>query len=162
MNKKVGYTLGLLRLVLGWVFLWAFLDKVFGLGFATQSGKSWMDGVSPTAGFLKFAATGPLSDFYHTLAGNALVDWLFMLGLLAVGLTLITGIKVRIGSTIAIIMMVLMYSALLFPENNPFIDEHIVYILVMLLFIFTDAGQWLGLGKWWSKHPLVQKHSWLK
>ncbi len=33
-NKFKG-ALGLLRLSLGLVFLWAFFDKVFGLGFAT-------------------------------------------------------------------------------------------------------------------------------
>ena len=31
------YLLAGIRLALGWVFLWAFLDKAFGLGFATPS-----------------------------------------------------------------------------------------------------------------------------
>src|SRR5688572_461628 len=31
------YLLAGVRLALGWVFLWAFLDKAFGLGFATPA-----------------------------------------------------------------------------------------------------------------------------
>lgn len=79
----------LLRFALGFTLLWAFLDKTFGLGRATAPDKSWMAGGSPTAGFLKNAVQGPLADFYHSLAGNPVVDWLFMLGLLLIGLALI-------------------------------------------------------------------------
>lgn len=35
------------RLVIGWVFLWAFLDKVFGFGFSTPSERAWINGGSP-------------------------------------------------------------------------------------------------------------------
>jgi thiosulfate dehydrogenase (quinone) large subunit len=53
------YTAAALRLSLGWVFLWAFLDKTFGLGYATESRDAWIDGGSPTFGFLSFGATCP-------------------------------------------------------------------------------------------------------
>ncbi|MBA9050098.1 hypothetical protein BJ996_006829 [Streptomyces phaeogriseichromatogenes] len=36
------------RILTGFVFLWAFLDKTFGLGYATASGNAWIDGMSPT------------------------------------------------------------------------------------------------------------------
>lgn len=52
------YMLAGIRIALGWVFLWAFLDKTFGLGFATPSAKSWLNGGSPTNGFLG-SAKGP-------------------------------------------------------------------------------------------------------
>ena len=84
---------GLLRISIGWIFLWAFIDKLFGLGFATTSEKAWISGASPTSDFLTFGTRGPLVGFYQGLAGNALVDWLFMIGLLLVGLALILGIK---------------------------------------------------------------------
>ncbi|WP_318272177.1 hypothetical protein [Microbispora triticiradicis] len=41
------------RVAVGWVFLWAFLDKLFGWGFATPAAKAWINGGSPTTGFLK-------------------------------------------------------------------------------------------------------------
>src|SRR3989338_6591107 len=82
-----------LRLVMGWTFLWAFVDKLFGLGFNTAAGQSWLAGVSPTAGFLNSGGRGPLSGVYQAMAGSGLVDWLFMLGLACLGLGLIGGIK---------------------------------------------------------------------
>lgn len=122
-----------LRLVMGFIFLWAFVDKVFGLGFATAASKAWIHGASPTAGFLMFATKGPFVEFFHSLAGIAVVDWLFMLGLLFVGLTLMLNKFVKWGCIAGTLMLLCMYMALLLPENNPLIDDHIVYILVLIL-----------------------------
>ena len=38
----------LLRLALGVEFLWAFFDKLFGLGYSTPSARAWLEGGSPT------------------------------------------------------------------------------------------------------------------
>src|SRR5690242_15221535 len=91
------YIAATIRLSLGWTFLWAFLDKTFALGHETgvdaKSGvidyfgpAAWIHGGSPTAGFLGFATKGPLAGFYSGLAGNTVVDWIFMIGLLGIGL----------------------------------------------------------------------------
>ncbi|MCR4279652.1 MAG: hypothetical protein NUV78_02880 [Candidatus Zambryskibacteria bacterium] len=120
-----------LRLVMGLIFLWAFADKLFGLGYATSSDKSWLNGGSPTAGYLTNATRGPFVEFFQSLAGMPLVDWLFMLGLLGVGLTLIFNKFVSYGAIAGSIMMALMYLSAFPPSNNPLIDEHIVYILVL-------------------------------
>ena len=37
-HKAYRYVLATTRLSLGWVFLWAFLDKLFALGFAHRQG----------------------------------------------------------------------------------------------------------------------------
>jgi thiosulfate dehydrogenase [quinone] large subunit len=79
----VGYLLAGARLALGWIFLWAFLDKTFGLGHETTTAKSWLKGASPTKGFLGSAARGPFAGFYHSIAGAGLTDVLFMAALLA-------------------------------------------------------------------------------
>ena len=138
MNKQKIVTIAL-RLVMGFIFLWAFIDKMFGLGFATTVEKAWVHGGSPTYGFLSFAVKGPFTDFFHSLAGVAVVDWLFMLGLLFVGLTLILGKYVKWGCLAGIVMLLGMYLALLFPENNPLIDDHIVSILVLALLGSKDS-----------------------
>lgn len=145
------------RIALGWTFIWAFFDKLLGLGYATQSANAWVNGGSPTTGFLKFATSGPLSDFYSGLAGNAVVDWLFMMGLLFIGGALLLGIGVRIASYAGTLLMLLMWSSRLPPENNPIIDEHIVYILVLLTLGVVKAGQYLGLGKWWANTGWVKR-----
>lgn len=82
---------GLTRPALGWVLLCAFLDKTIGLGYSTESRDAWTNGGSPTFGFLTFGATGPFEEFYNSIAGDAWADWLFMLGILAIGVALIVG-----------------------------------------------------------------------
>lgn len=132
MNKQK-IVLVALRYSMGFIFLWAFIDKTFGLGFATAPDKAWIHGGSPTSGFLANGVRGPFADIFHGLAGMALVDWMFMSGLLFVGLTLIFNKYVKWGSITGSLMLLFMYLALLLPENNPIIDDHIVYILVLSL-----------------------------
>ncbi|PKB79580.1 MAG: hypothetical protein BZY88_12655 [SAR202 cluster bacterium Io17-Chloro-G9] len=154
---RSGYFWAFLRLGMGWIFLWAFVDKLFGLGFGTEAGKGWIDGGSPTFGFLSFAVSGPLEGFYNGLAGNAVVDWLFMLGLLAIGLPLVLGIGVRLAASIGVVMLLLMYSALVLPANNPILDDHIIYAVIMLGLAIANPGYRLGLGRWWGKTRLVKR-----
>lgn len=122
-----------LRFVMAFIFLWAFVDKLFGLGFATKRADSWLHGGSPTSGFLSFGTKGPLAEIFKSLAGIPMVDWLFMLGLLFIGLTLLLNRFVLWGAVAGIIMMILMWLATFPPTNNPLIDEHIVYALVLAI-----------------------------
>jgi thiosulfate dehydrogenase (quinone) large subunit len=77
--------LAVFRVVVGLEFLWAFADKTFGLGYATPAARAWINGGSPTKGFLSGVAVGPLASTFHTIAGAAWADWLFMAGLLGIG-----------------------------------------------------------------------------
>jgi thiosulfate dehydrogenase [quinone] large subunit len=154
--------LGILRLLLGWIFLWPFLDKVFGLGFATESGKAWIDGISPTYGFLNFGTRGPFADFFQSFAGNPFVDWIFMIGLLGIGIALILGIGVRIAAVAGSIMLILMYVAVIPPEHNPYVDDHIIYAVVLILLAYTDSGKYIGFGKRWTRSKIVSKLPFLK
>ncbi len=133
MNKIIS----LIRICLGFIFMWAFVDKLFGLGFATTSAKAWINGGSPTSGFLSFATKGPFTEIFKMLSGNNFVDILFMVGLLFVGVTLIFNFWVKWGSLAGLLMVVLMYLAVLPPENNPIIDDHIIYALVFAYFIVS-------------------------
>jgi thiosulfate dehydrogenase [quinone] large subunit len=157
-NRAVGLLAGLARLSLGWVFLWAFLDKTFGFGFATENKDSWLEGGSPTFGFLTFGAAGPFKGTYNDIAGQAWADWLFMLGLLGIGVALMAGVFMNLASWAGTVLLVLMWTAVLPPENNPFMDDHLVYALVLLLLAAMGAGRWLGLGGWWERQDMVQKH----
>lgn len=150
------------RIALGFIFLWAFVDKLFGLGFATERDASWLNGGSPTAGFLGHGTKGPFADFYQGLAGQAWVDWLFMLGLLGIGVALILGIGMRVATASGALMLVMMWSATLLPENNPIIDDHIVYALTLGLLLAIGAGKVYGLGERWEALPFVRKNPWLK
>jgi len=145
------------RVALGWVLLWAFLDKLFGFGYATASSRAWVNGGSPTSGYLEFAVSGPLSDFYQGLAGNLAVDALFMTGLVAIGVALILGVGVRIAGYSGALLMLMLWSTHLPPENNPIVDDHIVYAILFLAMTVVKPGKWYGLGRWWANTPLVKR-----
>lgn len=154
--------LGLARIAPGWIFFWAFLDKVFGLGFSTKAGKGWLDGVSPTLGYLKFGSHGPFASMFQAMAGNMVVDWLYMMGLLLIGLCLIFGIGIKIAGYTGSALVLLIWLTALPPEHNPLIDEHIVYSFVLLSFTQMPVGHILGMGTWWSKNRLVKKYPFLQ
>ncbi len=167
------YTLAVTRLAVGWTFLWAFLDKLFALGFGTgrdaETGvvdrfgdAAWINGGSPTEGFLTFAADGPFKGFYNGIAGDAWTNWLFMGGLLAIGLALTLGVAMRIACAAGVLLLVMMWTVVLPPENNPFMDSHLIDSLVLVVLALTAAGRTLGLGRIWERIPLVGKHEVLK
>jgi thiosulfate dehydrogenase [quinone] large subunit len=163
--KEFGYdkiVLVGLRLVLGWTMLWAFLDKTFGLGYATASDRAWINGGSPTTGYLSFVTSGVFADLWQGIAGNTVVDVLFMLGLLAIGVATILGIGMRLAAIGGALMMFLLYTTNIPPDNNPITDDHIINIFAFLLLGATKAGKYFGLGKWWASTKLVQKFPWLE
>jgi thiosulfate dehydrogenase (quinone) large subunit len=159
--SAVRYLLAGLRLALGWVFLWAFLDKAFGLGHDTTSAQAWIHGGSPTQGFLGKATKGPFAGTYHSLAGTAFADISFMIALLAIGTALMLGIGMRIAAVAGAVLLVLMWTAVLPPENNPFMDDHLIYAGILVVLALLHAGNTLGLGRMWTATPLVRHNHWL-
>ena len=166
---------GVLRIAMGTTFLWAFLDKAFGLGFSTgrlENGgidffgpDAWINGGSPTDGVLQFAVhtKGFLVDFYQGLAGATWVEWAYMLSMLAIGLGLIFGIGTRLAAIGGIIWMAIFYTATaIWPEHNPFLDDHVVYAIVLAGIAYVGAGRFLGLGRRWESTALVRKFPVLK
>jgi thiosulfate dehydrogenase [quinone] large subunit len=145
---------------MGWVFLWPFLDKTFGLGHGTKSADAWISGGNPTKGFLS-GSIGPFSSIYHSIAGAGLVNWLFMVGLISIAVMLLLGIGMRFACAAGALMVVLMWSASLPPEDDVFMDNHIIYALVLIGLALVGAGNTLGLGRWWTKTSLVQRFPWL-
>jgi thiosulfate dehydrogenase [quinone] large subunit len=159
---KARYALAVARIAIGWVFLWAFIDKTFGLGFATERADAWVSGGSPTTGFLSFATEGKLfHTFFAGLAGPV-ADWLFMVGLLGIGVALTLGIGMRIAAGAGALLLTLMWAAELRLENNPFMDDHIVYAVVLVALAIFGAGRTFGLGRMWERLPFVQRTPILK
>ncbi|MFJ8142346.1 hypothetical protein [Streptomyces sp. NPDC096013] len=167
------YVFASLRLAIGFVFLWAFLDKTFGFGYATPSGKGWVDGGSPTKGFLSSVAAGPMESTFHGWAGAGWADWLFMLGLLGVGVALLAGVALRLAAVAGTAMMGLMWVAewppakhlsdgTLSMSSNPFADYHLIYAVVLIALAVAGAGVTWGLGKLWATLPVVRDHTWLR
>ena len=161
-TRAARYVLAGLRIALGWIFLWAFLDKLFGLGHETKEQAAWINGGQPTKGFLANATAGPFADLYRDLAGATWADWLFMLGLAGVGVALISGIGLRIAAAAGGLLMVLMWTAVLPPENNLFLDDHLIYAGLLAVLALLNTGDTIGLGRFWGRTALVRALPWLK
>jgi len=158
-----------LRILLGGVFLWAFVDKLFALGYATGKNPktgvihrfgpaAWVHGGSPTKGFLSLGVHGPFAGTFKAMAGNPVVDWLFMLGLLGVGLALVLGVAMRPAAVAGILLLFLIRVAIWTPVNNPLIDEHAIYIVLLACMPIVDAGNRWGFGRIWQSLPIVRRH----
>ena len=172
LTKTAAKALAVLRISTGFVFLWAFLDKTFGFGYATPSARSWINGGSPTKGFLSSVDVGPFQGAFHSMAGTWWADTLFMLALLGVGVALILGIGLRIAAVSAALLLAGMWLAE-FPlaqhtakgapsmSTNPITDYHVIYAAVAIVAALTYAGHTWGLGRVWAKLPFVQRHRWL-
>jgi len=164
--------LAVLRIAFGLTFLWAFFDKLLGLGFSTgaivneQGAKTgidffgkdaWIHEGNPTLGFLKFGASGPFKGFYNAIAGDAWVNVAFMFGLLAIGIALTLGIAMRLGTIAGFVMYGMMWSVALWPANNPVLDEHVLSALTMVVLGLTYAGDTWGAGISWGRTRLVRR-----
>jgi thiosulfate dehydrogenase (quinone) large subunit len=171
MTSTAAKSLSVLRVATGSIFLWAFLDKTFGLHYSTPSAKAWIHSGSPTKGFLKSVDVGPLQSTFHSIAGAGWADWLFMVGLLGIGVALIAGVALRIAAVSGALMMAFMWLAE-FPlaqhtsagqpsgSVNPLLDYHLIYAIVLVVLAATYAGMTWGLGRIWAKLPFVSKHRW--
>lgn len=172
-STATGPIAAVLRIGLGLIFLWAFLDKTFGWGYATPAERAWTNGGSPTKGFLGTLDHGPLADMFRGWAGAGWADWLFMIGLLGIGLALILGIGMRVAAVSGTLLLVLMWAAewpmARFTDageptmsTNPFLDDHLIYAIVLILLAAMAAGNTWGLGKQWANLGFVKKNPWLR
>ena len=146
-------------------YVWAAarLALGFGTGRDDETGTvdrigdaAWINGASPTEGFLKFGADGPFKEFYNSIAGAAWADWLFMLGLLGIGTALTLGIGMRIAAATGALHYVLMWTVVLPRENNPVLDDHILGAISLVVLAAFCAGDTWGLGKAWGSTRIVK------
>jgi len=139
LNKHLRTSLFLLRLGIGWLFLYAGVSKL-------------IDPAWTAAGYLTNATT--FNGFYSWLASPALVGWVDLLnkwGLTLIGAALILGIFTRLASWAGLVLVILYYFPVLhFPyagEHSYLVDEHIIYALSFLVLIYGHAGKIWGLDR---------------
>lgn len=158
--------LAALRLATGFIFLWAFLDKTFGLGYATPAERAWINGGTPSQGFLTGdAVMGPLKPFFASIASPA-TDVLFMIAMLAIGSAVMLGIGLRVSAVAGTFVLLLMYLAE-WPASfnagstNPIVNYHVIYALSLIVIAVLSAGDTWGAGRAWKRLGLVQRAPWL-
>lgn len=138
------------RVGIGFIFLWAFLDKLFGLGKSTKKENAWVNGGSPTKGYLS-SLKGTFADAFKDIAGKAWADWLFMIGLAGLGVALIFGIGMYIAAIAGTILLFLMWLTALPIASNPFLDDHLIYAFIIIAIAASGAGLRYSLAPWWRR-----------
>ena len=127
----------LLRISLGWIFFYSGITKIFNSAWSAK-------------GFLEAAKTLP--DLFALLASPQNIGWVNFVnewGQLLIGAALILGVFASAAAWSAILLMLLYYlPGLNFPyvANGYLIDEHIIFILALLILIRTRAGKFFSLG----------------
>jgi len=170
-GHRVGWVfLSLTRIAIGFIFLWAFFDKLLGLGFSTcrtvaedgsytidvMCDSAWINGARITEGYLA-SSSGPFADFFVNLGKQAWTDWPFMLGLLGIGFALCFGVGTKVVMVVGPLMLTFMYVSHYWPgtagaAQNPFVEDHMVQALAIIGITLVELGhQSIGFGTWWRK-----------
>lgn len=142
------------RLAIGWTFLWAAIHHFGDDQFVT--------------GFLSHTKT--FHDVYAPLTNPAIVPTLTFLveyGHLLIGLSLISGLLVRVSSPFAIMLLLMYWTAHMdFPfienVNNYLVDYHIVYSGVLVYLIIKRAGHVFGLDGLLERMHMIDQYPALK
>jgi thiosulfate dehydrogenase [quinone] large subunit len=154
----VGYSLLLLRVVMGWIFFQAGVDKLLQ--------DNWT-----AAGFLNNVPDGnPFASTFASMAGNELVDLLNMWGLTLIGVALLLGVLVRWSAFWGAIMMLFYWAASLeggLLDGLPLahgwvVDDHMVYAVLLFGLGAFGAGRILGLDRYLEDTEFVQNNRWAR
>jgi thiosulfate dehydrogenase [quinone] large subunit len=137
----------LMRLSIGWVFLYAGITQAL-------LTSNWS-----AAGFLQHTKT--FHALYAPIATSSLlplIDFCVKWGHLLIGLSLIFGLLVRVSGIFGVLLMLVYWSAHLdFPyvdtPLNFILDEHIVYAIVIAYLMAVRAGHVFGLDGWIGRQP---------
>lgn len=153
--------LAISRVVLGSTFLWGFADKLLGLGYPTQTERSWIAGGTPAQGYLG-SVEGPFAELFRTTVQNPVGDWLYMLALLGIGVAVVLGAGLRVAAVAGTVFMLTLYLTQLpwvVGGTNPVVDVHWVNALVLWVLAVTLAGDTWGVGRIWAR---IVGDSWLR
>ncbi|MDR2948464.1 MAG: DoxX family membrane protein [Dysgonomonas sp.] len=157
MNKLTSYSrsqtlwLVVLRLLIGWHFLYEGLVKLFNSGWSAYPYLMDSDGF--------------LSGFFQNIAGNegflAVSNYVNIYGLTLIGLGLILGCFSRIASIGGIIFLALFYLShppfvgadYLMPTEGSYlwIDKNIIEIGALMVLIYFPTSHIIGLDRYLSK-----------
>jgi thiosulfate dehydrogenase (quinone) large subunit len=139
------------RLTMAWTFLYAASHQVFVPDFSV-------------VGFLSHTKTWHnLFAVFTTPTMAPITTFLVEYGHLLIGLSLLTGLMVRVSASFGVFLMFIYWMAHMdwpFIENtnNFIIDYHLVYGGVLIYLIVKHAGHVFGLDAWVEHLQFVKEH----
>ncbi|MFB6124696.1 MAG: DoxX family protein [Halanaeroarchaeum sp.] len=147
-----GYALVGMRVAIGWVF--------FDAGVNRLTDPTWSAGDV----LLATRPENPLSGLWLGLghAAPGLVGAILAWGLALVGIALLFGAAVRLSALLGGGLMVLLWAVSLPIDNALFVDEHVVYLLVLFALGAFGAGRIAGLDAYFEGSEWVRERPWLR
>lgn len=149
------------RVTIGWVFLFAGIEKLFLSGHAFDAGKFLQFGTLGTAaGAVEGAVVNPTHQFWVDLAGNSaamnIVNVLVPFGQVAIGLALIIGLGTRFAGVMGALMMAFIGIAS-WDFANGIVNYHVVLAFSSLILALIAAGEIYGADAFVDETPIVKR-----
>ncbi|MBJ7555184.1 DoxX family protein [Marinomonas spartinae] len=141
-----------LRLGMAWTFLYACSHQVFDPNFSIVG---FLNSTKTFHGFFSYF-TGPVIA--------PIVSFMVAYGHLAIGLSLLFGLFVRISAPFGALVLFMYWMANMdFPyvvdHHNFIIDSHIIYCIVLIMLAVKNAGHYYGLDNVLAQSDLLKKGS---
>ena len=149
------YLIFAFRMLMAWTFIYAAYHQI--------ADPKWT-----VAGFLSHTKT--FHDVYAPFTAPSIsptITFLVKYGHLAIGLSLLVGLMVRVSAIAGIFLLMMYWTAhmdwpFIENSNNFIVDYHIVYAVLCIFLIVMRAGHVWGLDALAEKLPFVQQHSALR
>lgn len=154
-DKTIGYSILSLRLVMGWIFLQAGIQKLLDPEWAAED---FLTGA--------VAEANPFGFLWPLMTDLAVVDPLVMYGQIAIGLALLLGVFFRFTALMGGLQMILFWMASLeggllagLPVGHGYVvDSTLVYALILFGLGALNAGRIYGVDQWLENTDLVKKY----
>jgi thiosulfate dehydrogenase [quinone] large subunit len=143
------------RLAMAWTFLYAASHQVFVPSFSV-------------VGFLSHTKTfHDVFVVFTTPTMAPITTFLVEYGHLLIGLSLLTGLMVRVSASFGVLLMILYWFAHMdWPyienTNNFIMDYHLIYAGVLVYLVVKRAGHVWGLDAWVENFAYFKRHPGLK
>lgn len=152
-GRYLGF-IGIGRIVIGIIFLWAGLEKLIGTPGGFSAAGFLQFGTNGTLGWPFFSGdpTGhvfnPTAGFWQSLATNKtampIINFLVVFGELGIGVSLILGLLTRFAAAMGTLMMIFFFFAA-WDFAYGIVNQHLTYAVVTFGLAVIGAGNFYGL-----------------
>lgn len=148
MKKYSVYLFSILRILIGWHFLYEGVSKLLTPGWTSK--------------FYLLGSRWIFADLFHAMASSPaiikIVDFMNVWGLILIGLSLIVGLLVRWSSIAGAFLLLLYYIA--YPPllgysfgaitegNYQWVDKNLIELVMLIVFATLPVGYLFGFDRW--------------
>ena len=149
-----------LRLITGWVFLFAGLQKVFAAEPFSAAGFLSFGTAGTAEGAAEGAIVNPTNAFWVSLANNGpvldVINFIVPLGQIAIGVALILGLATRFAAVMGFLMMA-GFSIAAWDFAHGVVNHTVLLGTVALFLGVIRAGEAYGIDAVVDEQPIVKR-----